>query len=164
MACPERRRFALKSPRSFSGFLTLHLFERQCRLFHLLQYRVTRDRKIRVMEEQGLCHPKCPKWEQNKQSDWPDFIGWSKQAIWLVQFLSLWRGFERYFCLRVTKVPSLKSCLWLISFISGWPVWLITSFCWKKNICSVTHTKMQLQFDINRSNIVINLAGYPLCV
>ena len=78
------------------------------------------DRKIGLMKQQGLCHPKCSKWEQNKQSDWSDFIGWSKQAIWLVQLLSLWRGFEKYFRLRVTKVPFLKSWWWLISFISGW--------------------------------------------
>ena len=78
------------------------------------------DRKIGIMQQQGLCHPKCSKWEQDKQSDLSDFIGcWSKQAIWFVQLLSLWRGCERYFLLWVTKVPFLKSCLWLISFISG---------------------------------------------
>ena len=71
------------------------------------------------MKQQGLCHPKCSECLQNKQSDWSDFRGWSKQAIWLVQLHSLWRGFEKYFRLRVTKVPFLKSCLWLISSISG---------------------------------------------
>ena len=70
------------------------------------------------MKQQGLCHPKYSKCVQNKQSDWSDFIGWSKQAIWLVQLLTLWRGFEKYLHLRVTKVPFLKSCLWFISFMS----------------------------------------------
>ena len=72
-----------------------------CRLVLKTQYRVTLgvaltliwmfhpDRKIGIMKQQGLCHPKCSKWEKNKQSDWSEFIGWSKQAIWLVQLLSL---------------------------------------------------------------------------
>ena len=77
------------------------------------------DRKIGIMKQHGLCHPKCSKCVQNKQSDWPDLLCWSKKAIWLVKLHSLWGGFERYFRLRVTKVPFLKSCLGLISFISG---------------------------------------------
>ena len=71
------------------------------------------------MKQQGLCHLKCSKWEQSKQSYWSGFIGWSNQAIWLVHLLSLWRGFEKYFRLRETKFPFLKSSLWLISFICG---------------------------------------------
>ena len=61
------------------------------------------DRKI--MKQHGLCHPKCSKCVQNKQSDWSDFIGWSKQAIWLVQLHSLRKGFEKYF-----RYVALRSC------------------------------------------------------
>ena len=39
------------------------------------------DKKIRGMAQQGLCHPKFSKCVQNKQSDWSDFKGSSKQAI-----------------------------------------------------------------------------------
>ena len=65
-------------------------------------------RKIGLMNQQGLCHLKRSKWEQIKQSDWSDFIGWAIQAIQLGQLLSLWRGLEKYFCYRVIKVPFLK--------------------------------------------------------
>ena len=32
----------------------------------------------------------------------------------------MWRGCEKYFCFRMTKVPFLKTSRWTISFISGW--------------------------------------------
>ena len=47
------------------------------------------DKNIRSMAQQGLCHPKFSKCVQNKQSDWSDFKGSSKQAIWLVQLHTL---------------------------------------------------------------------------
>ena len=77
------------------------------------------DRKIGLMKQQGLCHLKCSKWEQSKQSDWSDLIGWANQAIWLVQLLSLCNGFEKYFCFRVTKVLLLKSPLKLLCYYVG---------------------------------------------
>ena len=72
------------------------------------------DRKIGIMKHKGLCHLKCSKCVRNKQSDWSDFISWTMQAIWLVQLHSLWRGFEKYFRLRVTKVPFLPEILIVI--------------------------------------------------
>ena len=59
------------------------------------------------------------KYEQNKKFDWSDFIGWSKQTIWWVQLFCIWRGFETHFHFIVTRVPFLKSCLQVVSFVSG---------------------------------------------
>ena len=46
-----------------------------------IRQRAEPDKKIRGMAQQGLCHQKFSKCVQNKQSDWSDFKGSSKQAI-----------------------------------------------------------------------------------
>ena len=50
-----------------------------------------------------------PKTEILEKHSWKNLYR-SKQTIWLVRLISMWRGFENYFQYRVTKVMFLKSC------------------------------------------------------
>ena len=51
--------------------------------------------------------------KSNPGNNWSDFIGCSKQTMLLR------RSFEKYFHFWVTKVPFLKSCLHVVSFVPG---------------------------------------------
>ena len=67
----------------------------------------------------SLCHRKCYALDQNKQSDWSTFIGWSKEVISLVQFSTHLKRFVKYFHFRVTTVPFLKSPFKLLCYCVG---------------------------------------------
>ena len=76
--------------------------------------------RIQLVYSYSLCHLKCSHFEQEKHSDWSNGIGWSKQTIWLVQLLAMFRGFEKYFRFRGTIFPFLKRPLQAVSFVSGY--------------------------------------------
>ena len=81
------------------------------------------------------------------------FISWSKEAIWLVRLISMWRGFEKYFQFRVTKVQCLKCPLWMVSCI--WSL-LSTRSDWYRDTPIQNHSfsSVELGWDSMATQII----------